>query len=135
MYLPLLLLLLLLLLVLLLLLLLVLLLLSLLSLLLWLSFFVIAVITIAIFYLCYHWNNNYCYSCHHADIISYQNSKFLVCFCWFTFVLPPQKKFFWGTTMEIKPHSFFVLSLPSDLVRFFFVFFYFYFTLQFSFWL
>ena len=35
--------------------------------------------------------------------------------CWFTFALtPPLKnknmKFFWGTTMEIKPHSFFVLS-------------------------
>ena len=44
---------------------------------------------------------------------------------------PPQKKFFWGNTMEIKPHSFFVLSLSSHLVCFFD----FYFTLQFSFWL
>ena len=33
----------------------------------------------------------------------------------------PPKKCFWGTTMEIKPRSFFVLSLPSHLVCFFFL--------------
>ena len=62
-------------------------------LLLWLLFLVIPIITVAIFYLCYYWNNN-CYSCHHTDMTSYQNPKFFVCFCWFTFVLSPKKDFF-----------------------------------------
>ena len=46
---------------------------------------------------------------------------FFVSFCWFTSAQPPppknkNRKFFWGTTMEINPHSFSVLSLPSHLV-------------------
>ena len=44
----------------------------LLLLLLWISFLVIDFATIAIFYLCYQWSNNYCYSCHHTDVTSSQ---------------------------------------------------------------
>ena len=96
-------------------------LLLLLLLLLWLSFLVIA-ITIAIFYLCYHWNNSYCYSYHHTDMTSYQNSKYFVCFCWFTFVLPPKKAFLrdqngnkatqlFCVIPAIAPRMFFLISI------------------------
>ena len=110
-------------------------LLSLLLLLLWLSFSVIAIITIAIFYLCYHWNNNYCYSCHHTDMTFYQNPKFFVCFCWFTFVLPPpppKKKFFLRDHNGNKATQLFCV-IPAIVPHMFF--FNFCFTLQFSFWL
>ena len=41
-----------------------------------------------------------------------------MCFCWFTSFLPlPPKRFFWGTTVEIKPHSFFVCVIPAVPLR------------------
>ena len=61
----------------------------------------------------------------HVIILTWLPIKFqLWIFCVFLLIdilsAPPHKKklktFFWGTTIEIKPHSFFVLSLPSYLV-------------------
>ena len=60
-------------------------------------------------------------SSHWHDFLSNFNFKFFVHFCWFTSALPATlstKKLFCGNTKEMKPHSFFVLSLPSQLVHF-----------------
>ena len=85
-----------------------------------LSFLVIAIITIAIFYVCYHWNKNIIAL---VIILTWHLIKFqLWFFCVFLLIhissttLPP----FWGITMEIKLHSFLALSLPLHLEYFFF---------------
>ena len=95
---------------------------SLLLLLLWLSFLVIAIITIANFFLYYHWNNNYCYSCHHTDMTSYQNSKFFVCFCWFTFVLPTKKVFLRDHNGNKAIQLFCVIPVIAPRIFFWFLF-------------
>ena len=56
---------------------------------------VTAIISAAIFYFCYHWNNNYCYSCYHTDMMTWLLIKFqLLIFCVFLLIhlcslLPP----------------------------------------------
>ena len=74
------------------------------------------------FYLCYYWNNNYCYSCHYTDMTSFQKSKYFVCFCWVAFVLPTKKVLLRGhygkkvtqlfcVIPAIAPHMFFFISI------------------------
>ena len=83
-------------------------------------FLVIAIITIAICYLCDHWNNNYCYNCRPSDMISYQISTLnFLCFCWLTSALslpsPPTSRSGDKATL---------LSLLSQIVYFFHFLFY-----------
>ena len=105
---------------------------------------VIIIMTISnrYYYYCYFLSfiiifyNNFRYSCHHTDMTSYQISTLnFLCISVDSHMLSPppslKKRFICGTTKEMKPHTFFVLFLPSQLAYFFI----FYFTLQFSFWL
>ena len=68
------------------------------------------------FYIYYQWGS------YQNDFLSNFNFDFfceflLIHICFYSFPQKQKQKFFfWRTTMEIKPHSFFVLSLPSHLV-------------------
>ena len=91
------------------------------------------------FYLWYRLSNNYCYSCHHTNTTCNQIStlNYLYVSVDSHLFYPHQKmslSFFWDTTMEIKPHSFFVLS-PAIAPHIYIYIYIYNFTLQFSFWL
>ena len=99
---------------------------------------VIIIMTISnrYYYYCYFLSfiiifyNNFRYSCHHTDMTSYQISTLnFLCISVDSHMLypppsPKKKRFFCGTTKEMKPHSFFVIFLPSQLGYFFYLLFY-----------